>query len=51
MQKVYQRAGSMIVFSRELPHNVFPNVSDSFRYAQYLRMSPESCLCLTPDEK
>jgi hypothetical protein len=51
MQKVYQRAGSILIFSRELPHNIYPNDSENFRYAQYLRMSPESTLCLTPEEK
>ena len=48
MQKVYQRAGSIILFTRELPHNIYPNISDKFRYAQYLRLAPESSLMLTP---
>jgi hypothetical protein len=47
MQRCYQRAGSILVFSRELPHNIFPNESDKFRYAQYVRMAPESSLMLT----
>lgn len=51
MQKVYQRAGSIILFTRQLPHNIFPNLSDKVRYAQYLRMAPESTLMLTEEEK
>lgn len=50
-QQCYQRAGSILIFSRELPHNIFPNESEDFRYAQYLRMAPESSLMLTSDEK
>jgi hypothetical protein len=46
MQKITVRAGSMIVFSAELPHNIFPNTSTQFRYAQYLRMTPLSTLML-----
>lgn len=51
MQQCYQRKGSLLVFSRELPHNIFPNESENFRYAQYLRMAPECTLMLTPEEK
>ncbi len=51
MQRVYQRAGSIIIFTRELPHNIYPNTSDKFRYAQYLRFAPESSLMLTPVQK
>jgi ectoine hydroxylase-related dioxygenase (phytanoyl-CoA dioxygenase family) len=40
------KAGSLLIFSRELPHNIYPNDSDNFRYAQYLRMTPLSALCL-----
>lgn len=47
-QRVFMRKGSLLIFSRELPHNIYPNVSDKFRYAQYLRMTPLSTLCLTP---
>ena len=39
-QKILLRKGSLLVFSRELPHNIYPNESDKFRYAQYLRMTP-----------
>lgn len=46
MQKMTMHAGSMIVFSAELPHNIFPNTSAEFRYAQYLRMTPLSTLML-----
>jgi ectoine hydroxylase-related dioxygenase (phytanoyl-CoA dioxygenase family) len=51
MQQCYQRAGSLLIFSRELPHNIFPNESEHFRYAQYLRMAPESTLMLTAEDK
>lgn len=51
MQEIYQRKGSLLIFSRELPHNIFPNESENFRYAQYLRMAPESSLMLTEKEK
>lgn len=48
MQKVYQRAGSVLIFSRELPHGIAPNKSENtMRYAQYLRMAPESTLMLS----
>lgn len=50
-EKVFVKKGSLIVFSRELPHNIYPNKSDKFRYAQYLRMSPITCLQLTEEEK
>ena len=52
MQRVYQRAGSLLIFSREIPHNISPNVSsDIVRYAQHVRMAPESTLMLTEEEK
>ena len=52
MQKITQRAGSVIIFSRELPHGITANVSeDKVRYAQYLRLGPESTLMLTEEEK
>lgn len=38
-----------MIFSRELPHNIYENNSVNFRYAQYLRMSPLSSLCLDPE--
>jgi ectoine hydroxylase-related dioxygenase (phytanoyl-CoA dioxygenase family) len=47
-QKVPMKKGSLLLFTRELPHNIYPNKSDKFRYAQYLRMTPESTLMLTP---
>jgi ectoine hydroxylase-related dioxygenase (phytanoyl-CoA dioxygenase family) len=49
MQKITVRAGSIIVFSAELPHSMFPNESEGFRYAQYLRMAPLSTLELLPE--
>lgn len=52
MYSIYQREGSVVIFSRELPHGISPNISeDSVRYAQYLRMAPESTLMLTASEK
>ena len=45
------RKGSLLVFSRELPHNIYQNESENFRYAQYLRMTPESSLLLSEKEK
>lgn len=27
MQRVFQRAGSVLIFNRELPHGVYPNIS------------------------
>lgn len=48
MQKITSRSGSLIVFTAELPHTMFPNESSNFRYAQYLRMTPLSTLELTP---
>jgi ectoine hydroxylase-related dioxygenase (phytanoyl-CoA dioxygenase family) len=49
MYQIYQRAGSVLIFSRELPHGINSNTSESnVRYAQYLRMAPESSLMLTP---
>lgn len=50
MQKVYQRKNSLLVFTRELPHNIYHNLSEEFRFAQYLRMSPLSTLMLTEYE-
>jgi hypothetical protein len=50
LQKITVRAGSLILFSAELPHTMFPNESDQFRYAQYLRMTPLSTLQLTTQE-
>lgn len=47
--KVFVRKGSLLIFSRELPHNIYPNLSTEFRYAQYLRMSPQSSLQLSPE--
>ena len=52
MQKIHQRAGSIVIFSRELPHGITANMSEKdMRYAQYLRMGPESTLMLTKEEK
>jgi hypothetical protein len=51
MQKIYQRKNSLLIFTRELPHNIYYNLSEEFRYAQYLRMSPLSALMLTEYEK
>ena len=50
MQKIFMRKGSMMVFTRELPHNIYYNLSDKFRFAQYLRMSPQSALMLNEYE-
>jgi hypothetical protein len=50
-QKVLQRKGSLLLFTRELPHNIFPNLSGKWRFAQYLRMAPLSTLLLTEFEK
>lgn len=41
MQKITCRRGSLIIFSAELPHTMFPNESENFRYALYLRMTPQ----------
>ena len=49
MQKITVRAGSLVLFSAELPHSMFPNESDQFRYAQYMRMTPLSTLELTEE--
>lgn len=49
MQKITVRKGSLIVFTAELPHTMFPNESDQFRYAQYLRMAPLSTLELSDE--
>jgi hypothetical protein len=51
MQKIYQRKNSLLIFTRELPHNIYHNLSEEFRFAQYLRMSPLSALMLTEYEK
>ena len=39
-QRVSSRAGSLIVWNQTLPHGSFPNRSDRFRAAQYLRLFP-----------
>lgn len=49
MQKILVRKGSLIIFSGELPHTMFPNESSGFRYAQYLRMAPLSTLEITEE--
>jgi hypothetical protein len=49
MQKILVRRGSLIIFTAELPHTMYPNDSDGFRYAQYLRMAPLSTLELTEE--
>jgi hypothetical protein len=49
MQKITVRKGSLIIFSSELPHTMFPNESEKFRYAQYLRMAPLSTLELSEE--
>jgi hypothetical protein len=49
-QKITMKKRSLLIFSRELPHNVYPNLSEEFRFAQYLRMSPLSSLMLTEFE-
>ena len=46
-QKVTQRKGSLLIFTRELPHNIYKNFSKNWRFAQYLRMSPLSSFMLT----
>lgn len=52
MQRINQREGSVIIFSRELPHGISPNITENkVRYAQYLRMGPESTLMLDQQEK
>ena len=51
MQKITVRKGSIIIFTAELPHTMFPNDSEEFRFAQYLRMAPLSTLELTPEQK
>jgi ectoine hydroxylase-related dioxygenase (phytanoyl-CoA dioxygenase family) len=50
-QKVLQRRGSLLLFTRELPHNIFSNLSGKWRFAQYLRMAPLSTLFLTELER
>jgi len=40
LQKISARAGSLIVWSSELPHCNFPNNSDRFRINQYIKMFP-----------
>ena len=49
MQRITMRPGSMVIFSAELPHTMYPNESDSFRYAQYIRMTPLSTLDMTEE--
>jgi hypothetical protein len=49
-QKMITLPGSLIVFSAELPHTMFPNESNQFRYAQYLKMTPLSGLELSEEE-
>jgi len=49
MQKICVKKGSLIIFTRELPHNVYPNKSNNFRYAQYVRITPLSELHLSHD--
>jgi ectoine hydroxylase-related dioxygenase (phytanoyl-CoA dioxygenase family) len=46
MQKIFMKKGSLMVFTRELPHNIYSNKSDKFRYAQYVRIVPQSELNL-----
>jgi len=36
--KIPMRAGSLLIFNSQLPHGNFPNVSDSFRMVQYVKM-------------
>jgi hypothetical protein len=48
MQKIFMKKGSLMVFTRELPHNIYSNKSDKFRYAQYVRIVPQSELNLPP---
>jgi ectoine hydroxylase-related dioxygenase (phytanoyl-CoA dioxygenase family) len=50
-QKVLQRKGSLLIFTRELPHNIFQNLSGKWRFAQYLRMAPLSSMMLTEFEQ
>lgn len=50
MQKITMRAGSMVVFSAELPHTMYGNESAGFRYAQYLRMQPLSTLEMSDEQ-
>ena len=50
MQKITVRKGSLIVFTAELPHTMFPNESSQFRYAQYFRMTPLSTLELDEEQ-
>lgn len=49
LQKITVRKGSLIIFTAELPHTMFPNESEQFRYAQYLRMAPLSTLELSDE--
>lgn len=48
-QQITARKGSFIIFSSELPHCSYPNESDQFRYAQYIRMIPRKTLKGTSD--
>eukprot|EP01117_Protostelium_nocturnum_P017788 TRINITY_DN7301_c0_g1_i1.p1 TRINITY_DN7301_c0_g1~~TRINITY_DN7301_c0_g1_i1.p1 ORF type:complete len:368 (+),score=69.89 TRINITY_DN7301_c0_g1_i1:75-1178(+) len=40
VQKISARAGSLIIWSSELPHCNFPNNSNRFRMNQYIKMFP-----------
>jgi hypothetical protein len=42
MKKIYMKKGSLLIFARELPHNVYANLSNEPRYAQYVRIIPKS---------
>jgi len=38
--KVPMRAGSLLIFNSQLPHGNYPNLSESFRMVQYIKMLP-----------
>jgi len=40
VQKISSRAGSLVVWSSELPHCNYPNDSNRFRINQYIKMMP-----------
>jgi hypothetical protein len=40
VRKISMRAGSLVVWSSELPHCNFPNDSNRFRFNQYVKMFP-----------
>lgn len=44
MQKISLRAGSLLIWSSELPHCNYPNDSNRFRKCQYVKMfgAPEN---------